>query len=145
MKSRIKVQQNGATNAGNMQPKTAPYNCNGEIPEPGIDGGTFCGCSSFNLTLFDTERDKIVAGCDIKPAQFRKIKAHAKSIGLPVGELLAAAIHSLANQTNVEDEIPRGFILINMSEYDKKKMRDLAREAGLNLRTTLKRAMIEVR
>jgi hypothetical protein len=142
MKSRIRVQQNGATKAGNTQPKTTPNNCNGEIPEPGIDNGCFSCNSRFILTLFDIERDETFAGCNIKPAQLRKIKSYAKSIGLPVGELLMAAIRSLANQTNVKDEIRRGFILISLSEWEKKEMRDLARESGLNLRMALSHALL---
>jgi|HubBroStandDraft_3_1064219.scaffolds.fasta_scaffold246221_2 hypothetical protein len=90
----------------------------------------------------------VAAQTKLPESLFKNAEAAAQRGGISMIEFFEQAVREkieLLETSKPAPKIPRGFVLINLSEWEKKELRDLARESGMELRTALKHALIDVR
>ena len=85
---------------------------------------------------------------EFTPAEFAVLKSKTLSTGGSFGELLLKTAQAMtAEDADLDAGLknPRGFIMLNLSEREKKELRKLARASGQELRGALRNALTDLR
>lgn len=86
-----------------------------------------------------------LAVVDFTPAEFAAIESKTKNAGISFGDFLLKTAEAMAAKDADTRKIPRGYVMINLSESEKKEIRQLAQTSGLDLRGVLRNALIKMK
>jgi len=98
------------------------------------------------MTIWDASVDGAVAGIDITASEMKALRRIAKNADCSLADLLRSALNQiLAAPSPAAPTIPKGFVLVNLSESEKQLLRAMAWETGQELRGVLRQALHDAR
>ncbi len=143
MKSRIRVQQDNATKQSESQTKIPDESSFKQAEIAEMDVVFFKSDVDFQVDEDDPENG-VATKTKLPESLFDSANAAAQRADISLAEFFEQAIADKITQLEtgkLAPKIPRGFFMINLSEWEKKELRKLSRECGIELRNSLKRTL----